>query len=155
MVLGGRRQNRVGAGLAIGEEDMAALGQAPAVIAALLDQVNLLPEILTVLADPELARLAVEAEPPGIAQAVGPELGPGAGASDEGVVPGYAVVPARVGVIDVDSQHGRQQVIQGLPRHVCVRAAGAVSRRDVEEAVVAEVKVAAIVAVGAPLDDEP
>ena len=153
MVLGGRRQDRVGARLAFGEENMAAFGQAPAVIAPLLDQVNLLPEILTVLADPELARLAVEAEPPGIAQAVGPELGTGAGAIDEGIVAGHAVVPARVGVIDVDPQHGRQQVVQGLPRHVGVRAAGTVSRRDVKEAVVAEGKVAAVVAVGGPLDD--
>ena len=153
-VLGGRRQDRVGARLALGDEDVAPLGEAPAVVAPLLDQVDLLPEVLAVLADPELARLAVEAQPPGIAQAVGPDLGPGAGAIDERVVLGHAVVPARVGMIDVDPQHGRQQVVEGLAGQVGVGAAGAVSRGDVEKAVVAEGEVAAVVAVGGPLDDQ-
>ena len=153
-VLGGRRRDRVGARLALGVEDVAPLGEAPAVVGPLLDQVDLLPEVLAVLADPELARLAVEAQPPGIAQAVGPELGPGAGAVDERVVLRHAVVPARVGVIDVDPQHGRQQVVEGLAGQVGVGVAGAVARGDVEIAVVAEGEVAAVVAVGGPLDDE-
>ena len=115
-VLGGRRQDRVGASLARGDEDVAPLGDAPAVVAPLLDQVNLLPEVLPILADPELARLAVVAQPPGVAQAVGPQLGPGSLAIDERVVLGHAVVPARVGVIDVDPQHGRQQVVESSGR---------------------------------------
>ena len=153
-VLGGRRRDRVGARLALGVEDVAPLDEAPAVIGPLLDQVDLLPEVLAVLADPELARLAVVAEPPGVAQAIGPELGPGAGAIDEGVVLGHRVVPARVGMIDVDPQHGREQVVEGLAGQVGVGAAGTVARGDIEIAVVAEGQVAAVVAVGGPFDDD-
>ncbi len=153
-VLGGRRQDRVGARLPARQKNMAALRETPAVISALLDQVHLLPKVLPVLADPELARGAVVAQPPGVAQAVGPQLGPGAVAIDERVVPGHAVVPALIGVIDVDPQHGAEQVVQGLAGHVGVGSAGAVTRGDIEIAVVAEGEVAAVVAVGRPLDDE-
>ena len=135
-------------------EDVAPLADAPAVVGPLLDQVDLLPEVLAVVADPELARLAVVAQPPGVAQAVGPDLGPGAGAVDERVVLGHPVVPARVGVIDVDPQHGPQQVVERLAGQVGVGAARAVARGDVEEPVVAEGEVAAVVAVGGPLDDD-
>ena len=134
---------------------MAPLEQAPAVVAALLDQVDLLPRVLPVVADPELARLPVVAQPPGIAQAVGPHLRPGAGAIDERVVPGHAVIPAGLGMIDVDPQHGALQGHRSAGRS----AAGSEplvpspveTKRD---PVVAEGEVAAVVAVRVPLDDQ-
>ena len=132
---------------------MAPFAQAPAVVGALLDQVNLFPQVLPILADPELARLAVVAEPPRVPEAVSPHLGPGALAIDERVVFRYSVVSAWVRMIDVDPQYGPQQVVDGLAGQIGVRAAGAVPRRDVEIAVVAKSKVAAVVAVGGPLND--
>ncbi len=56
-------------------------------------------------------------------------------------------------MVDVDPQDGAQQVVDRLAGQVGVGAAGAVARGDVEIAVVAEGKVAAVVAVGGPLDD--
>ena len=131
-MLGGRREDRVGARLVLGVEDVAPLGDAPAVVRPFLDEVDLLPEVLPVLADPELPRLAVVAHPPGVAQAVGPQLGTGAGAIDERVVLRDPVIPARIGVVDVDPEHGRQQVVEGLAGQVGVGAAGPVPRGDVE-----------------------
>ena len=93
-MVGRRQQDRVGAGLAACEEEVAPLEETPAVVATLLDQVDLLPGILPVVADPELARPSVVAQPPGITQAVGPDLRPCAGTIDERVVFGHAVIPA-------------------------------------------------------------
>ena len=54
-----------------GLEMMRAFADAPAVIAALGDKVNFLPQILPDIADPQVAGLAVEAVAPRIAQAIG------------------------------------------------------------------------------------
>src|SRR5262249_6141788 len=90
---------------------------------------------------------------PGVAQAVGPQLGPGAPAIDEWVILGDAVIPARVGAIDVDPQDGPQQVVEGLAGQVGVGGAGAGPRGNGEGAVVAEGEGAAVVAIRGPLDD--
>src|SRR5262249_19631910 len=111
-VLGGRWGDRVRARLALGMEDVAPFGDTPAVVGPLLDQVSLLPQVLPILGDPELARWVVIAQPPRVAQTVGPQLGPGPLAIHERVVLRYPVAPAGVGVIDVDAQHGRQQVVE-------------------------------------------
>ena len=55
---------------------MGAFHDAPAVIAAALDQLDHFPEILADIADPGLAGVGIEAEPPRIAKAVGPDFGP-------------------------------------------------------------------------------
>src|SRR5262249_3643336 len=135
-------------------EDVTPLREAPAVIGPLPDQVNLLPEVLTVLADPELARLRVVAEPPRVAQAVGPQLGPGVGPCDERAVLRHRVVPTGVGVVDVEPQDGPEEVVERLAGEVGVGVAGAVAGGDVKVAVVTEGEVAPVVAVGRPLDDE-
>src|SRR5207249_3601582 len=58
----------------------------PAVVAPLLHAVHRLPQLPADVADEQLAGLAVEAHPPGIAKAVRPDLGPGAFHVDERVV---------------------------------------------------------------------
>src|SRR5262249_39298330 len=52
-----------------GAKGMAAFEHAPAVVAALFDQVHLLPQILAHIAAPEVAGGPVKAELPGLAQA--------------------------------------------------------------------------------------
>src|SRR5206468_2713285 len=56
-------------------EVVKAFAHTPAVVAAFHNEVNFLPFILAHVTSPEVARLAVEAHPPNIAQPVGPYLG--------------------------------------------------------------------------------
>src|SRR5436190_8855093 len=53
---------------------MKSSAHAPAVIAALRDQVHFLPFVLSHVTGPKLARLAIETHAPDVAQAVGPNL---------------------------------------------------------------------------------
>src|SRR6185436_4955701 len=50
------------------------LEDAPAVVAALLDEILLLPDVLAHVADPEVAGHGVEGPAPGVAEAVGEDL---------------------------------------------------------------------------------
>ena len=97
-------------------ELVGALDDAPAVIGAAFDQVNLLPEVLPLIAHPDLAGLLVDHDPPRLPQAVGIGLGPGvfhrcyeAARIEDRIVLGHGVVPAVVGrvfigVVYVDPQ---------------------------------------------------
>ena len=76
MVFDGRLDDRRRAGFAVRVKRMAALGDAPAVVVPFVDQVRLLPEVLAVLSDPDVAGLLVAGDSPGIAEAVGPGFGP-------------------------------------------------------------------------------
>src|SRR5262249_9634635 len=91
--------------LAFGAEGVAAFRDAPAVVSALLNLVDHLPQILTDLAAPQIASLLVEAVLPRLTQAVGPDLAAGALVLDEGVVLGDGITPVLLGAIDVDAQH--------------------------------------------------
>ena len=53
---------------------MHAFADAPAVVAALGDEIHFLPQILAHVAHPKIAGLAVETVTPGIAQAVGEDF---------------------------------------------------------------------------------
>src|SRR5262249_39807742 len=85
-VLDGRFGDRRRAGLAGGVERVAALDDAPAVVGAALHQVRLLPQVLPVVADPQVVGLAVDVQPPRVAEAVRPRLGTYAGRVHERVV---------------------------------------------------------------------
>src|SRR5262249_38069393 len=101
-VLGDRRQDRRRPLGAFRAEGVCALVDAPAVVAALLDLQDALPQVLADLADPQLARGPVEAHLPRLPHAVGPDFRAGALHAHERVVLGDAVGLALVGVIDVD-----------------------------------------------------
>src|SRR5436190_375746 len=70
------RQDRRRAELALRTERMAAFLDAPTVIAAFLELVNRLPEVLAHLADPQVSRRLIEAKLPRLAQAIGIDLRP-------------------------------------------------------------------------------
>src|SRR6516225_2144732 len=109
-----RRQDRVGPLGAVRPEVVRALLDAPAVVAAFLDQVHALPKILAHLADPEVARLWVEAHLPRLTQAVGPDLRPGGAAVDEGIVLRHGVEPGIAGVDAQDLAPDVAEVLAGL-----------------------------------------
>ena len=110
----GRRQDRRRAALALGLDRLRAFHDRPAVVAALLDAVDHLPQLPADVADPQVAGRAVEAHPPGVAEAVGPDLRPGVRRLDERVVRRDGVGLALVLVVHVDAQDRREQVADVL-----------------------------------------
>src|SRR4029450_4010511 len=74
VMLRGRLHERRWPGRAVGIERVASFHHAPAEVVPLLDEVGLLPEVLAVVADPELIARGVIGDPPGIAQAIGPRF---------------------------------------------------------------------------------
>ena len=97
-------------------------------------EVDLLDVVLADVPDPDVAAGAVEREAPGVAQAVGVDLGRPA-AAGEGVVRRDAVLLARRARVDVDAQDLAEQGVAVLRVVVGVAGAAAVARADVEEPV--------------------
>ena len=141
----GRDDGR-GSRFRIGVEGVRALHHGPAVIAAPADQLDELPEILPHVPDPGLSGDRIEAEAPRVAKAVGPDLFPGAGHADEGVVRGDGIGSAGVRPLHVEPHHDRQQVVHVLAGVLPVGGTGAVPGGDVEVAVRADDGFAAVVA---------
>src|SRR5512135_565356 len=111
-------ERRGGVFLLAGAERVEALHDAPAVIAAVLDDVDGFPEILAHVARPEPAGLAVEGDLPGVAQANGVDLGCPVGelrVAQRRVVLGDAIGLAAGGVVDVDPQDRAEPVSRVLP----------------------------------------
>src|SRR5690606_30923401 len=137
---------------------MRALALVPAVVAAGLDAIDLLPPVLADVAGPELARVPVEAETPRIAEAPGEDLGTRELARAveafrvvrERVVRGNAVRNAARAAVDVDAQDCAEQRRRVLAVAVRIAGAAAVTQPDIEETVRPEHDVAAVV-IGARL----
>jgi hypothetical protein len=83
---------------------MEPLAQLPAIVAAFDDDVDLLVQILSHVARPQVARRAVEGHPPDVANAVTPDLAASAFLADERIVLGDGIGQALVLVVDVDPQ---------------------------------------------------
>src|SRR5690606_24447877 len=104
--------------------------------------VDLLPVLLADVGDVKITGLPVEGEPPRIAQAVGPDLGPGVPAAHEGVVRRDRV---RLSPVHVDPEHLSQQARKVLSVPPRIARPAAVAGPDVEIAVGAEGHHAAVV----------
>src|SRR6266581_1422753 len=122
---------------------MIALHPVPAVVLASARarrlKVDLLPGVLPDVAGPQVAGLAVERVPPGVTQAVRPDLRPGAGAPDERIVLRHEIRAVRrdraVGLPRLDPQHLAEQRPERLPVPHGVAAAAAIPEPDVQVAV--------------------
>src|SRR5262245_29668777 len=86
MVLDRRLREWRRPGGAIRVELVASLEHAPAVIRSLLDEISGLPQVLSVVPDPELASLGVAGDPPWVAEAIGPRLGREPLVADERII---------------------------------------------------------------------
>src|SRR5690606_29381025 len=132
-------------------EALGPLHHVPAVVLAARGagglQVHLLEPVLADVGDVKVAGLAVEAEAPRVAQAVGPDLGPGALAVHEGVV--WRRDGALAG--DVEPEELAEYGVEALAVALRVAAAAAVSEPEVEVAVGTEGELTAVV-VGVRLD---
>ena len=102
-------------------------GEGPAVIAAGTNQVQLIAALRAVLVGPELAGGAIESETLRIAVPITPDLGPGAGRGDEGIVLGHR----SVGLDAHDGPGGVGQILRTGP-------VPAVAERDEQIAVAAQ-----------------
>ena len=133
----------------------AAFGDAPAVIAAALDAIDHLPQFPADIARVEFAGLRIEAQPPRIAQSVGPHFAARVGRGDKRIVLGNAIRQARLGTVHVDAEHARQALAEILPANEAVGRVRrtAVARADVEHAVRAEAEVAAVMSPGEPTEN--
>jgi hypothetical protein len=105
-------------------------------------EVDLLPRVLPDVTDEEIACEAVEAEAPRIAQAVRPDLGPGAGHPKEGVGGGN---PVGCRPVDVDAENLAKEAPQILGVVVDIARAAAVADANVQVTVGAKGELAAIV----------
>ena len=95
------------------------------------------------IADPQVAREPVEAEPPRIAQAIRPDFGQRAVGGDERIARRDGVVRRKI--VHVDAQHFAEQRAEVLRIVRRVAARSAVARSDVEIAIRAELQLAAVV----------
>ena len=139
-----RRDGALAVAVVSGPEAMVALEDVPAVVAAALDYVDLLPLVLADVAGPKGAGLAVEGESPGIAQTVGPDFGATA-AVGKGVV-GRDGVGLRVRCIgDIDAQNGAKEGCSILAAAQRIAGRTAVAQADVEVTVGAEGNLPAVV----------
>ena len=162
-MLDDRLENRRRPLLAFRAKFVRAFHDGPAVVAAFLDLVDHLPQILADFAAPKVAGPAIEAEAPQLAQAVGVDFGPGLvpgsflegyDLADERIVLRDAVRLAGRRIIDIDAQQLGEDARQILADVVCVGDAGAVAGDDVEIAVGAELQAAAVVAAIGPFKDD-
>ncbi len=136
MVVFEHRFDEVRAGTAAaGAERVLPFTQRPAVVAPLGDDVDLFPQVLADVRCPEVPRLAVEGDPPQVAESGRPDFRRVARLADVGIVFRNAVAHVRGRVIDVDPQDLPQQRVALLAVAVRVVAAAAVTQADVQFAV--------------------
>src|SRR5262245_65464885 len=74
MMLGCRERERLRPHFPVGIENVAAFVYAPAKVVELANEINLLPQVLAIVADPDVPRFWIDRQPPRIAQAIGPGL---------------------------------------------------------------------------------
>src|SRR5207248_2553851 len=91
-------------------EGVQPLADAPTIVAAALDDVDFLVEVLPHVSGPQRAGLAVEGHPPDVAQPVGPDFRAGAFAAYERVVLGDRIGFAVAFVVHVDAENLAEQL---------------------------------------------
>ena len=153
MVLDGRLDQRRRRLLAAREKRMAAFHDAPAGVVPLLHKIRLFPQILAVLARARDARSSCRGTCATDCGSRATRFRAGRRHIDERIVLGDRIRLARLGMIDIDAQHLGQQRRHVLADDVGVGIGGAVAGGDVEHAVVAEDRGAAVMAVGGDFDD--
>src|SRR5262249_9170727 len=111
-----RRQDRTRPEPGLRANRLATLAYAPAIIAPSLNTKDRFPLFPSDVIDPEVSGYPVEAHSPGIAQAVSPDFGAGAGAVGEGVIRGDPIASPCIAMFDVDPQDRGEEVADILPR---------------------------------------
>ena len=157
-----RRRDRIRPPAPIPRHRLRPFHDAPAVVAAALDEVDHLPQFPADIRDPQPSGV-VEGHPPRVSQPVRPHLAAGSRHADERVVDGDRIGAGRLvprgwlgTMVDVDPQHRREEILDRLPRSKRIGRGGVlgVSGGDVEHPVGAKLEAAAVVPPRHPSDDE-
>ena len=153
-VLNDRRDDGRRAGRVVRVDWLAALHDAPAVVAAALDAEDHLPQIPADITHPQVTGLEVKTHPPRVAEAVRPDLRPGTERGGKRVVRWHTIGKAGVAAVDVDAQDRCQQVADVLPGFQAVRRVRrlGVAGRNVEHSIRTEVERAAVVSASEPFE---
>lgn len=133
---------------------MISLNERPSVVGAFANNARVLPEVLSVLSDPDIVGNAIDVHSPRIAKPVGPRLGACSRNGKERIVGGDAVGSPVGGMVDVDAEEfcvEPGEVLSGVP---LVAIAGTVSGGDVEHAIVAKAEGESVMAVRVPFEKE-
>ncbi len=125
---------------------MRAFADAPAVVAALLNDVDHLPQVLPDFAAPQRAVFRSETELPELAMPVRPDFVPGVIDSHKRVVVRNSVRQRIRATVDVNPQNGAEQIGDVLPGLSSVGNTATVAGDHVEVAVRSEANAAAVVA---------
>ena len=133
MILVHRIQQRVPGPSA--QKGVKALANVPSVITTLTDQNNLLPQPLADIARPKVARLAVKAHAPDVAQPIGPNLRAGPGSFHERVVFRNRVREIALPAIDIDADDRGEQRREVLTVSMGIVARPAVAVAHVQKSV--------------------
>src|SRR4051794_8709450 len=113
--------------LPLGAKGVLPFHHAPPVVAAALDEIDHLPQVLADFAGPK-ALLVVEAEFPDLAMAEGPDFAAGVFGADERIVLGNGILLATFGVIDINPQDRTEEVADVLAGEISISNATAVAR---------------------------
>src|SRR5882672_6344465 len=106
----GGRNNGGWTAAAIEVESMASFIDAPAVILTAPDEVRRFPKVLAVVSHPDPSGFLVDAQAPGVAQAVAPIFRARICPTDERVVLWQGVILCSAGMIDIDTQYAPEQI---------------------------------------------
>src|SRR5262249_57545673 len=108
---------------------MQALTHAPAVVAARLEDVDFLEQVLADVGRPEPAGLAIERHPPDVAQAVRPLLRPCVRPTHEGIILGNGVGQAVFPAAHVNAQDPAEESFEVLAVAEWIAGGAAVTER--------------------------
>src|SRR5882672_9714755 len=117
------QNNGRGTKLAIEIKWMAAFIDAPTVILTSSHQMGCLPQVLAIIADPDLTALLVKREPPRVAQPVCPLFGSRIFQPHEWIVPRHRVGLCAVRVVNIDAKYAAVKFRQILSCDPVVRIA--------------------------------
>ena len=136
-------------------ERVPAFPDTPAVIAAALDDVNHLPQVLPDFAGPHRSVGRVPAELPDLAMTVRPDFRASICDADERVVFGNGVRQVAGLMINVQPEDRAKQVADVLSGFPLIRDAAAIAGCQIQKPIRAKPKTAAVVTTVRPLDQNP
>ena len=145
------------AALAVGIHRLAALHDAPAIVAAALHLVDHLHAFPTDIAHPQVAFHAIETHSPRITHAVGPHFAAGSWHFHKGIIRRDAIRAAFVLGIHINTQNAAEQIADVLAGLQAIGRAGrgGVAGRNIQHAVQPEAQATAVMATADPGDDLP
>ncbi len=129
---------------------MTAFHHTPTVILAFSNKVCLLPQVLSVLTNPELICCVIISDAPWCPQSIGPCFADKILVANKGIVLRYGIHFARFWMIDIDAQYLGQKRVGTLPHQVAIGIGCAVSTGDKHQSVAPEANSSTVMSIRGP-----